>query len=364
MSTYWNVADYAQSIPGITSPASGGGGGGVIAYVQEVGHLITNNPGASMSVPVTNAPGAGNLLVLAVSFYDAAGTTTITVSDSKGNTWSVDETADFTGYGVVSIVSTVQDVGKLTTSDTITVTFSASVSHNANGVCHEFSGATNTVDQTAAGPTGGSHARDAGTTAATTNADDLVYAAWWVYAAETGFTAGTGYTAPSPGYYAGGTNASIEFEYQIVSATGAYNPTGTGGNATNNVGATAVYKAAAAAPTNTAAPAVSGTTVVGDTLTTTDGTWTGAPTSYAYQWQRDNLGGGNYADIPGATADTYVPVTADESCNVRCVVTATNAGGSTPADSNGVGPILAPSTGGHGIHSRSWWPRWRARGWS
>ena len=41
-------------------------------------------------------------------------------------------------------------------------------------------------------------------------------------------------------------------------------------------------------PANTVLPVISGSTVVGQTLTTTDGTWTGFPApGFTYQWQRD-----------------------------------------------------------------------------
>jgi hypothetical protein len=83
-----------------------------------------------------------------------------------------------------------------------------------------------------------------------------------------------------------------------------------------------------AAPVNTVAPVASGTNYyVGDLLTTTDGTWTGSPTSYAYQWKRG-------ATNVGANANTYTLVSADAGLNMTCVVTATNANGSTPATSN------------------------------
>jgi hypothetical protein len=41
---------------------------------------------------------------------------------------------------------------------------------------------------------------------------------------------------------------------------------------------------AAASPVNSALPVISGTAQEGQTLTTTNATWTQAPTSYAYQW--------------------------------------------------------------------------------
>jgi hypothetical protein len=84
----------------------------------------------------------------------------------------------------------------------------------------------------------------------------------------------------------------------------------------------------AQAPVNTAVPTISGTVAIGSTLTSTTGTWTGAPTpTYAYEWQQGTT------PISGATASTYVIQAADAGFTLRCVVTATNAGGSASANS-------------------------------
>lgn len=98
-------------------------------------------------------------------------------------------------------------------------------------------------------------------------------------------------------------------------------------------------------PANTAAPAVSGNTLIGSTLTCSTGTWTGTPTiTYSYQWQR---GGSN---ITGATSNSYVTAGADVGQAVTCTVTATNAvGNASQASSNSVTvalPNLGDSFGG------------------
>lgn len=89
----------------------------------------------------------------------------------------------------------------------------------------------------------------------------------------------------------------------------------------NSAPTAAVIAATVAPPVSTVAPVVSGTNTVGSTLTTTTGTFSNSPTSYAYEWQRDG------APIAGATASTYTLATADVGKSIRSRVVATNAGG-------------------------------------
>src|SRR5205823_1300793 len=89
-----------------------------------------------------------------------------------------------------------------------------------------------------------------------------------------------------------------------------------------------------AAPTNTALPAISGSAQAGQTLTASNGSWSGEPTSYAYQWQRCNSSGGSCAAITGATAQTYPAPPAALRTSLRVADTASNSGGaSSPASS-------------------------------
>jgi hypothetical protein len=97
-------------------------------------------------------------------------------------------------------------------------------------------------------------------------------------------------------------------------------------------------------PANTVAPVTSGTPVVGQTLSVTNGSWSGSPSSFTYQWFRDTQGVGPYTAIPGATANTYLLVDADDICHIRCEVTAYNVRGpSSPAASNVLGPVTEPA---------------------
>ena len=91
--------------------------------------------------------------------------------------------------------------------------------------------------------------------------------------------------------------------------------------------------AIAAAPGNTTAPAVTGTAKVGSTLTVSNGSWSNTPTGYGYQWQRC-ASTTSCTDIAGETGHTYTVRPIDGGKRLRAVVTASNADGSSTANSN------------------------------
>ncbi|MFL5962777.1 MAG: hypothetical protein ACJ757_07805 [Gaiellaceae bacterium] len=97
------------------------------------------------------------------------------------------------------------------------------------------------------------------------------------------------------------------------------------------------------APVNTALPTITGTPAVGQTLTASNGTWSNAPTSYAYQWLRCNGGGNSCVSVANGTSKTYTLVGADAGHTMRVRVTATNADGSTSAESDNTATV-APAT--------------------
>ena len=108
-----------------------------------------------------------------------------------------------------------------------------------------------------------------------------------------------------------------------------------------SIAVTGVFAATATAapPANTAVPTVSGTTTVGETLTASDGTWSNSPTSFAYQWLRCNGGGNSCVNVANGTQKTYTLVGADAGHAMRVRVTATNADGSSSAQSVPTGAV-------------------------
>jgi hypothetical protein len=103
-------------------------------------------------------------------------------------------------------------------------------------------------------------------------------------------------------------------------------------------------------PGNTAEPRISGSALVGATLSASTGSWTGQPSSFAYQWLRCPPSGGrpdgsDCAAIGGATTSKYIVAAADVDHRIRVRVTATNADGSQTAASNATARIRQPDTG-------------------
>ena len=84
-------------------------------------------------------------------------------------------------------------------------------------------------------------------------------------------------------------------------------------------------------PQATAIPAVTGTKTVGQTLTSSSGTWPSTSDSYVYQWQKSSDNGVTWTNIAGATASTYVLVAADAGYQIRSQVSLTANAGSSSA---------------------------------
>jgi len=98
----------------------------------------------------------------------------------------------------------------------------------------------------------------------------------------------------------------------------------------------------AAAPKSVTPPTIDGDAVVGETLTASNGIWNGSNPVFTYQWQKCDAHGtpASCANIAGATANVYVPVTGDVGSTLRVLVTATNSLGSATKESNPT-PLVA-----------------------
>ena len=98
----------------------------------------------------------------------------------------------------------------------------------------------------------------------------------------------------------------------------------------NAAGAAVNTAGAATLPSNELPPAITGTPKAGKELFCSTGSWTNDPTSDTYQWNR------NGTLLAGFTDPAYTLGTLDEGTTLKCVVTASNAGGQASATSNAV----------------------------
>ncbi len=115
----------------------------------------------------------------------------------------------------------------------------------------------------------------------------------------------------------------------------------TASNAIGPIGATPDYDdlPTANTPAISVSPVATGTPNVGETISSTTGTWTNTPTSYAYLWQKSSNGTTGWTTTSVTTSTLYV-TSPYLTVYLRCQVIATNADGhSAPAFTNVLGPV-------------------------
>jgi hypothetical protein len=102
-------------------------------------------------------------------------------------------------------------------------------------------------------------------------------------------------------------------------------------------------------PVNTVAPVIGGVAQAGQTLTISQGTWTGAqPITYTYGWQSCSSAGANCVAISGQTTNSYAVNSGDIGKTLRASVTGTNSGGGTVFTTPATVVVTAAPAGGGG----------------
>jgi hypothetical protein len=153
------------------------------------------------------------------------------------------------------------------------------------------------------------------------------------YSFQRGLSGTTRYLSLKSGTIANGTTTTTQLNgasVELQSGEMVYLTVGNKGNY-NWDHTIATMSISSASPTSSAVPVITGTTRTGDTLTTSNGSWTGSPTSYAYQWKRSTTSTGEYSDVPSATSSSYVVSELDVGYFFKVSVTATNGAGTSSA---------------------------------
>src|SRR5438093_1808002 len=164
-----------------------------IAFVKNIGTSASATTGTTIAVTVPAAGvAAGDSIILTLAMGDAIGT--VSATDSKGNSYSV--AADVTNAANVrTVMLAAHNVTALASGDTITVTHPSVTARGLSA--NEFSGLspTSPLDQTRTA-TGSSATPSSGTTAATSEAAELLLGAIGVAGPTSDtFAPGTNYTA-------------------------------------------------------------------------------------------------------------------------------------------------------------------------
>lgn len=107
------------------------------------------------------------------------------------------------------------------------------------------------------------------------------------------------------------------------------------------VGVGPAQAVAATKLTNTSLPEILGEEQAGGKLTTTTGSWSQTPSSYAFQWLLCDSSGSNCAALAGATAQTLVVPSSATGLRLRVKVTAHAGSLSASATSHSTGLIAA-----------------------
>jgi len=209
------------------TPAPTATPGGGISFVQTVGSASCGATTNVITVPAGGVLAGHTLIARSTLRSSNAATGSFSVSDSKGNTYSLDlDFTESTGHERVALFHAYISTA-LAAGDTITGNF-PNVNGTTGFVVSEFAGlsATSPVDVSAAA--GGNGAAPS-VSATTTNASDLVYAVvgMWnspAYTEAAGWTTDSHFATACGG--AGGSSIN-HGAYKIVATTGThtYNPT-------------------------------------------------------------------------------------------------------------------------------------------
>jgi hypothetical protein len=98
-----------------------------------------------------------------------------------------------------------------------------------------------------------------------------------------------------------------------------------------------------APPVSLGPPAISGSAIVGRTLTSDAGSWSRPTPAFTYAWLRCAKDGSGCVPIDGATDSAYIATEDDAGSTIEVAVTGTNISGTATATSIATAPILGPA---------------------
>lgn len=212
-----------------------------IAYAN---HKANGSAAGGTSIVVT-VPASGYALNSLVALGCASADNTFNVSsitDSKSNPYTVHSTTRVTFGGTAALIcSGVLSTGALASGDTITLTLATSTGGAVQSA--EFTGVSTSspFDVGAAASIPFDSNFSSGNTAATAQADELLFGMNFANSAARSFTAAGSFNEIDDTAFFGAWDQQIQ--YRVVSATGAYASTATADTTTTGLAMIATFKA-------------------------------------------------------------------------------------------------------------------------
>lgn len=258
-----------------------------MALIGTIGSTIVQTTSNSFQINVTTALSTGNTIIGAIASENNAGhAPALTITDVRGNTYTIDrQMVDVNNNTVTVTIFSARVTSALSVNDKITVSNGSETRTRWLATVQAFDDiiAGTRVDKTASNAAASS-SFSSGTTAATTDPTELVYAAFG-FGVRT-FTPGSGFTASAQvATTVGSADRALNSEWQYVAITGPQTATATASSSVTYAGAIVTYKASSAnqAPTANAGPDQA---VTVSSTVTLDGTGSSDPdgTITDYQW--------------------------------------------------------------------------------
>lgn len=283
----------------------------MITYPGERCVSNTAASGASTEVlTISSDCSNGNTLILSFASR-CTSTSGITITDSKGNTWTVDIAAN-TGNNMILLASCRQDVATLLAGDTVTMNFTTVPNGGRMTTIEEVSNLLTASygDGSASNSTGAATSLTAGNIT-TTNAADLIVAAWCVNSITScnfnaSGTVGTysNFTTSSQNINSGGFQKFQATCYQIAAATGTKTAAISWTGSQGAQGVSMAYKASGnsnPSVTTAAASDISKTQITGNGNVTSDGGSTITERGFVWSTSANPTTSDNKVTVAGTT---------------------------------------------------------------
>lgn len=287
------------------------GAAGNITFVKDIatatGSSYTAANTLTLTVPAAGVAQGNTVIIFAGSNYGNVVVSSAT--DTKGNTYTVDNTRSNTSNGTNTTILSAYMTTGLVGGNTINLTYSG-VSQIRVALATEWNGIapTGRVDQKATNASTGT-SMSAGTIPATTQATELVVAAFSDGDTNETFTPGSGYTGlTAASVNIGGVYRKQWQQYKLVSATGTQTTPASSSAASQYAAAAVTYKALTTADT-TAPSDPTNFAVTNSTGTSITTSWTAST---------DNVGVAGYQLFNGNTSAGIVTGTTGTFSGLAC----------------------------------------------